>query len=232
MRRSRGGFSFKCLTCGTIVEKKYYNKKLKYLYCSRQCAGMQNRGKDNVRYRGPQKSREGYVLIPQVEGNPRARRDGSVLEHTLVAERVIGHYLPPNAVVHHVNEARWDNRPNNLVICQDERYHRLLHVRMKRKETFGSPNLKQCEKCRAVKNLIDFAENEHSVDGKDKYCLLCFKPKKDRRITHQLLKDHCKRGHLHNEENTRIRTDGNKYCLVCKREDNMKFLQKRRELST
>lgn len=54
-------------------------------------------------------------------------------EHILVAEKALGKRLPSGAVVHHVNEKRADNRPQNLVICPNEDYHRLLHKRMKEK---------------------------------------------------------------------------------------------------
>lgn len=54
-----------------------------------------------------------------------------VLEHTQVAEKALGKKLPKGAVVHHVNEDRLDNRPTNLVICPDRRYHALIHARMK-----------------------------------------------------------------------------------------------------
>ena len=56
--------------------------------------------------------------------------DGRRLEHRAVAERVLGKPLPPGAEIHHVNESKLDNRPENLVICQDHAYHALLHSRL------------------------------------------------------------------------------------------------------
>lgn len=51
--------------------------------------------------------------------------------HVVIAERIFGKPLPTSAVVHHANGDRLDNRPENLVICQDQKYHMLLHRRMR-----------------------------------------------------------------------------------------------------
>ncbi len=88
---------------------------------------------------------QGYVRIWQPD-HPRADAKGYVYEHILVAERVLGK-LPPRAVVHHVNGRRDDNRPANLVVCQDYAYHNLLHMRQRALEGSGHANWLRCHRC-------------------------------------------------------------------------------------
>lgn len=78
----------------------------------------------------PHRGVRGYVMISMPD-HPNAAANGKVYEHVLVASRAMGKPLPKGAVVHHVNGLRWDNRPENLVVCQDESYHKLLHKRMR-----------------------------------------------------------------------------------------------------
>jgi hypothetical protein len=51
-----------------------------------------------------------------------------------VAVKALGKPLPLGAEVHHVNGDPTDNRPANLVICQDRDYHALLHRKAKERE--------------------------------------------------------------------------------------------------
>ena len=72
----------------------------------------------------------GYVRILRPD-HPEANNKGYINEHRLIAEEVLGKSLPSGAVMHHVNGDKTDNRRKNLVICQDENYHGLLHKRQR-----------------------------------------------------------------------------------------------------
>lgn len=69
-------------------------------------------------------------------------------EHVTVAERVLGKPLPPGAIVHHVDGNPANNAPSNLVICPDQAYHLLLHVRQRAIEACGNPNYRKCMVCK------------------------------------------------------------------------------------
>lgn len=94
----------------------------------------------------------GHVARPYIHkpsGYALILRDGqAVREHIAVAERALGKPLPVDAVVHHVNEIKDDNRPTNLVICPDRAYHALLHLRM-RAQALGLPlDWRKCVFCK------------------------------------------------------------------------------------
>lgn len=68
--------------------------------------------------------RRGYIRI-FVPYHPRANR-GYVLEHRLVAELMIGCFLPRGIVVHHINEIKTDNRSENLYLTTVSE-HTVIH---------------------------------------------------------------------------------------------------------
>ena len=67
--------------------------------------------------------------------------------HVQAAEKALGKPLPPGAEVHHINGNPADNANKNLVICQDHKYHALLHMRTEALEITGNPNLRLCCVC-------------------------------------------------------------------------------------
>lgn len=70
----------------------------------------------------------GYVFECFPE-HPRANFWGFVQQHHLVAEDLIGRFLRPGEIVHHLDECRSNNSPENLeVMTQSE--HRKLHARI------------------------------------------------------------------------------------------------------
>lgn len=60
--------------------------------------------------------------------------------HRLVAAKALGKSLPKGAVVHHVDENKLNNANTNLVLCEDEAYHQLLHLRLRIRALGGNPN--------------------------------------------------------------------------------------------
>ena len=67
----------------------------------------------------------GYITL-WMPDHPMARRNGYLAEHRLVASQKLGRYLSPQEHVHHVNEDRSDNRPENLEVLS-AREHALHH---------------------------------------------------------------------------------------------------------
>lgn len=71
----------------------------------------------------------GYVLIRVGTGHHLADVRGYAYEHRLVAEELLGRRLREDEQVHHINESKQDNRPENLTVVQDIAHHRVLHRR-------------------------------------------------------------------------------------------------------
>ena len=73
---------------------------------------------------------------------------GNVRKHSVIAEKALGHKLPEGAVVHHIDGNRANNANTNLLICPNEAYHNLIHIRTRAMEESGNPNLRKCAYCR------------------------------------------------------------------------------------
>lgn len=70
-----------------------------------------------------------------------------ITESVRLAERALGRALKRPEQVHHVNEDKLDDRPENLVICPNAAYHALLHIRTRALRESGNANLRSCGFC-------------------------------------------------------------------------------------
>jgi hypothetical protein len=70
--------------------------------------------------------KDGYIRIGGLKGHPRWASHG-VYEHLLVMETLLGRPVQYGEEVHHINRQRWDNRPENLVLCATHGEHAEYH---------------------------------------------------------------------------------------------------------
>jgi hypothetical protein len=115
-----------------------------------------------------------FPVKPIVKGYRRVvSLDGHRINlHRERAEKALGRPLPPSAIVHHADGSTSDDAP--LVICQDQKYHKLLHRRMAIVAAGGNPNTdKVCSRCRVPKNRALFSANRAQADGLTQYCKDC-----------------------------------------------------------
>ena len=104
----------------------------------------------------------GYVEIFFNGKHHRKNCRGRVMEHILVVESAMGKELKWPNRVHHINGDRSDNRNCNLVVCEDERYHRLLHTRAKSLKESGNVHNRKCKFCKQydkIESLVSFLES-------------------------------------------------------------------------
>ena len=95
---------------------------------------------------GKSMSSNGYIRV-LLSGHPRSDSRGYVKEQVLIAEQALGNLLPRGAIVHHVNGCPSDNRNTNLVICDNQAYHMLLHRRMRAQKATGNALSVPCGYC-------------------------------------------------------------------------------------
>ncbi len=77
--------------------------------------------------------------------------------HIWMAERALGRVIKRPLCVHHMNEDHKSSAPVGLVICPDQGYHMLLHVRQRALDACGNANWLPCLFCKtydAPENMV------------------------------------------------------------------------------
>jgi hypothetical protein len=110
---------------------------------------------------GKAHSGNGYAWIWK-PAHPKAS-NGYVGEHILIAEVALGKHLPDGAVVHH-------HTPEQLVICQDQAYHMLLHQRQRALEACGHANWLKCPYCKKYDVLEKMYVRPNRLHGYHRSC--------------------------------------------------------------
>lgn len=132
--RLRNGAELRhCEQCGAeFWVARWQREKVKNggRFCSLTCKHDAQRGV--VFHRPPNagdvvRRADGY-LLEWAPDHPGAH-DGRVLQHRLVIERHIGRPLADDEEVHHVNEIRDDNRPENLEVVKRGEHQRMHNLK-------------------------------------------------------------------------------------------------------
>lgn len=89
------------------------------------------------------------VYLPE---HPRARKNsGNVSRHILIAEESLGRPLREGEVVHHEDEDRTNNSPENLYVFINQEHHARYHMTGKREKVedywVSYPRLITCKGC-------------------------------------------------------------------------------------
>lgn len=117
------------------------------------CGRVRLKGEKNGHWKGGRYiNHAGYVMVYMPEHH-RVGSNGYVREHIVLAEKALGKPLPDKAQIHHLGDPR-DN--SKIIICENQEYHFLIHVREEAKKACGHPDWRRCKFCQKyddVKNL-------------------------------------------------------------------------------
>lgn len=130
--------------CGQKTNLVKWSDKTKGYYSGqpyRYIKGHARKGKTKPRQNG-----YGRWLIYNPKHH-RSMSNGYVLKSILVVEKILGKPIPKSVDIHHVNKDVSDDSPINLVVCENRRYHSLLHQRERALNTCGKPNWRKCQYC-------------------------------------------------------------------------------------
>lgn len=106
--------------------------------------------------------------------NPKHQKsypNGTMLEHRLIAELKIGRMLLDTEVVHHIDENKFNNNPDNLIVfkttADHSRYHKTGIMVEIEDNIFISPEV---EKKITISNCINCGHEFEKKSKKQKFC--------------------------------------------------------------
>lgn len=131
----------KCDVCGITKKVKFWGPCYKETHKCRKCAASEgNKGrlittetrkkisKSNIKTKGNKSERSqgnGYkgILMPIGTEHPRIKsyKGGRyIMEHILVVEEKIGRFIEDNAIIHHIDGDKLNNKIDNLFLIENK----------------------------------------------------------------------------------------------------------------
>ena len=108
--------------------------------------GHNNVGKNHPNWNnGQTKDSDGRVFIKDPNHKRANKANGYVKRAFLVAEKALGKSLPPKTIIHHHKNVENDRE---IVICENQAYHMLLHQRKRAYNACGNANYNKCPYCK------------------------------------------------------------------------------------
>ena len=86
------------------------------------------KGQEPWNYKGGKNQRNDRYIELLMHEHPFAMKRGYVLEHRYVCEQALCRFLTREETIHHINEIRNDNRPENLYLFPSNKSHLAYHV--------------------------------------------------------------------------------------------------------
>ncbi len=111
-------------------------------------------GKYN-QYRTYKKMHSDGYLMTYLPTHNRAS-DGYVFDHIIKAENILGKPLKPGTVIHH-------HSPEQLVICENNGYHMILHRRTRMLQLCGHANWRWCRVCKTFDSPENMIFSGHNI---------------------------------------------------------------------
>lgn len=118
--------------------------------------GHNSRGSTHPMWKGGRiVNKDGYILIHKPD-HPRANSLGYVGEHVLVLETKMGRFLIRGETPHHIDGNRSNNHPDNLILFDKDKDHKIFHQRQIALKECGHSHWRKCKYCHKwddIKNL-------------------------------------------------------------------------------
>lgn len=124
---------------------------------------IQPKGEKSHAWKGGIIQKKGRHLTYMPE-HARANSIGYVPCSFLIIEKAINKIVPITAVIHHHDSNKGNDENTNLVVCENDGYHKLLHQRKRAHDVCGQPHWRKCTLCKQY----DKPENLYIYQGNPK----------------------------------------------------------------